>query len=359
MTQAEFNQMLQAAVAGNVAGGYYMSRWKGEEIDAMLSGGPWVPASGYVPASNPNLLDNWYFLDPINQRGETEYRGARYGIDRWYGRSANTRVLLDTDGIVVTTTSGDSDVNFRSIIQKVSNSEGVKGKTLTLSCMIAQSTAVGIMQVTKNELGSINQLGAARFSSTDRPILVSFSFSAPNEDFENLLVQIGISGPHALKIIAIKLELGTKQTLAHQNEDGSWALNDPPPNKALELLKCMQYQIQIVNPVYESRYGVVGRGYGDSASQGFISIPLPTKCNGNPTLFFSGDWRLYPIDGSLGDKWINGIPVTSMKCYYTEGTQCNLVAVTNPGAVTHKEYLLVHVPPPAGTRNSLLLDMNL
>ena len=23
--------------------------------------------------SNPNLLDNWYFVDPINQRGQMEY----------------------------------------------------------------------------------------------------------------------------------------------------------------------------------------------------------------------------------------------------------------------------------------------
>lgn len=26
--------------------------------------------------SNPNLLDNWYFPDPINQRGQTEYTTA-------------------------------------------------------------------------------------------------------------------------------------------------------------------------------------------------------------------------------------------------------------------------------------------
>lgn len=37
MTQAEFNQMLQTAIAGNVAGGYYMSKWSGEEIDRLLS----------------------------------------------------------------------------------------------------------------------------------------------------------------------------------------------------------------------------------------------------------------------------------------------------------------------------------
>jgi len=44
-------------------------------------------------------------------------------------------------------------------------------------------------------------------------------------------------------IIAAKLELGSHQTLAHQDADGNWVLNDPPPNKALELAKCQRYQI--------------------------------------------------------------------------------------------------------------------
>lgn len=30
-----------------------------------------------------NLLDNWYFADTINQRGQTEYTSAGYTIDRW------------------------------------------------------------------------------------------------------------------------------------------------------------------------------------------------------------------------------------------------------------------------------------
>ena len=40
---------------------------------------------------------------------------------------------------------------------------------------------------------------------------------------------------------AIKLELGSQQTLAHQDAAGNWVLNDPPPDKALELLKCQRY----------------------------------------------------------------------------------------------------------------------
>ena len=44
-----------------------------------------------------------------------------------------------------------------------------------------------------------------------------------------------------LTVIAAKLELGSQQTLAHRDASGNWVLNDPPPNKALELLKCQRY----------------------------------------------------------------------------------------------------------------------
>ena len=43
-----------------------------------------------------------------------------------------------------------------------------------------------------------------------------------------------------IDIYAVKLELGPVQTLAHKEGD-TWVLNDPPPNKALELAKCQRY----------------------------------------------------------------------------------------------------------------------
>lgn len=36
MTQEEFNAMLQAALAQGLPGGYYTSKYSGEEMDALL-----------------------------------------------------------------------------------------------------------------------------------------------------------------------------------------------------------------------------------------------------------------------------------------------------------------------------------
>lgn len=59
-------------------------------------------------------------------------------------------------------------------------------------------------------------------------------------DYDTATKTVSITGS-GIPIIAAKLELGPVQTLAHQDTDGNWVLNDPPPNKALELAKCQRY----------------------------------------------------------------------------------------------------------------------
>ena len=51
MTQAEFNEMLRVAIATAKVGGYYQSRWTGEELDDLASGKSLV-ISGVYPNYN-------------------------------------------------------------------------------------------------------------------------------------------------------------------------------------------------------------------------------------------------------------------------------------------------------------------
>ena len=54
--------------------------------------------------SNPNLLDNWYFGNPVNQRGGTSWTNPsnmQYAIDRWQITPSSVVALAD-DGITVT-----------------------------------------------------------------------------------------------------------------------------------------------------------------------------------------------------------------------------------------------------------------
>lgn len=67
----------------------------------------------YLPREN--LLDNSYFLNPVNQRGKTAYTGSGYSIDRWRAYHADTVHTVTADGVTVSTTSG-TNPNLYQII---------------------------------------------------------------------------------------------------------------------------------------------------------------------------------------------------------------------------------------------------
>ena len=54
---------------------------------------------------------------------------------------------------------------------------------------------------------------------------------------DNVAARFVVSPNSSVTIKAAKLELGSTQTLTHQDEDGNWVLNDPPSNRSLERLK--------------------------------------------------------------------------------------------------------------------------
>ena len=86
---------------------------------------------------NPNLLDNWYFADPINQRGQTEYlptSGLSYAIDRWYLSNAGMRLSLNPGYARLT---GVTTTGYAYTGHRVDND--YSGKTVTLSAVVRGS----------------------------------------------------------------------------------------------------------------------------------------------------------------------------------------------------------------------------
>ena len=188
--------------------------------------------------SNPNLLDNWYFADPINQRGQTEYIGNAkhvYTLDRWRlaGTSTVSAKLEVVDG-GVRITSG----NVFSQIVEDSVIRALIGKTVTVSALMDIETPPVAWQIgIVADNVWIGSTPLPKTAGTD--ILVSATISIGN--VSTLIPWIYSDPGGVYKLKAIKLEQGAVQTLAHQNANGNWVLNDPPPNKALELAKCQWY----------------------------------------------------------------------------------------------------------------------
>lgn len=206
--------------------------------------------------SNPNLLDNWYFADPINQRGQNVYTTIGFTIDRWFGFSDGEtypmRVEVTKTGLYFPNSNNGINQQFEPALDtKI---------TYTFSFM--------------EDTGEV-------YSSK----IVPEEYIALNGTFFGLFYQgtaLFFKPARGKKFIAVKLELGPVQTLAHKDASGNWVLNDPPPNKALELAKCQRYQLPLLD-----RSGNYGCPIGFGVFQntlGRIIIPTPTTMRGTPTL---------------------------------------------------------------------------
>lgn len=229
---------------------------------------------------NPNLLDNGYFVNPVNQRGQTEYTGTGYTIDRW--RNLRGNLVVSTTAVeLVPVTTGTTYWH-----QFIENPSKYAGQTVTFSVLMdAPASSVSIRR--GNASLSTASIAVSETSGNKKLLTGSFVMDAG-------ITNVGIYVPAADStnktiIYAAKLELGTEQTLAHQ-EDGVWVLNEIP-NYAEELAKCQRYQRVVSDIVKGSNsYGVLGTGYVESSgTRAQIDIPLAVPLRARPSVSIIGN----------------------------------------------------------------------
>ena len=192
---------------------------------ADLSDDTSVPVYG----QGENLLRNWYFAGggtgkgvfPVNQRGLTTYSGAnQYTIDGWRATNVNTTVTLNASGMVTSAVSGSSAY----VVQYLTNQDSLLGKTVTLSILTSTELRHATVTLPSTRPSAITIY--ANIANIGQIIWLS-SFWC---------VRFTSAANGGNTYIAAKLEIGTAQTLAHQ-ENGVWVLNELPDYEE-ELVKC-------------------------------------------------------------------------------------------------------------------------
>lgn len=322
---------------------YYTHQYSGEEIDAAvgraLAGGALDTSVTNVSNqlgtfTRPNLLDNWYFGNPVDQRkGYVVYAGAnlysdascttiagqvaggpyaaraisaicvsftsnatyyckigdtgvvrgyitnwnQYTIDRWSteGNAGEIKVVVSTGCVDVTnmlSQSVDHSIQFKQILP---TEICLPGKTYTLSVL------------TKNVVGSVSgylaQSGAPYGASFEFPITSGLStYTGVMIDGQQ---RVGFSlGPGAsMSLIAAKLELGPTQTLAHK-EGERWVLNEIP-KYSRELLDCQMYNVKFG---YADKYCILGSGVARDDTFVSITVPVPAELRTYPVVILTG-----------------------------------------------------------------------
>lgn len=172
---------------------------KGDKGDPGTPGPTYTPGanisiSGSVISTqaapcNPNLLRNWYFPRPVNQRDVSgTISTAGYFLDGW--KLVSGAVTIGTDGITL-------------------------NGTMTQVLEHAPAGTVTASVLTPEGVGKVVPV----YDSTAK----TFTITAAGK-----------------KLLAAKLELGSVQTLAHQDSSGAWVFNEIP-DYAEQLRRCQRY----------------------------------------------------------------------------------------------------------------------
>lgn len=247
-------------------------------------------------ASNPNLLDNWYFPDPVNQRAYTTWTEENapgsnadpktnygfsegYTIDRWHAKSLKKTALIN-EGIQLVAPSGTT-----GRLTQILENKTTESTVYTLSVLVASGS--GYIHIRDSAWAEYSVMTVSSGLNT---------VSATVPAGKSPMIQLNPDTNGTITIKACKLEQGNRQTLAHQDANGNWILNDPPPNKALELAKCQRYMV-----VYKSNLDNLMLFSGKAntaAAAAYFSAIFPQPLRARPTIQFNDINKFYVYDGT-------------------------------------------------------------
>lgn len=222
---------------------------------------------------NPKLTDNWYFGNPVNQRGQTSYAGAGYTIDRWK-LDIGESVIID-NGLTLTKANSYLGQYFDDFDKYI-------GRQLVGSVLMGDGNLYTGTYVYN---GILNQ-GQILFANSRLAMYIN--------KLPGTLTQVGINTVlENEKIRAIGLELGSQQTLCHK-EYGEWVQNEIP-KFGDQLAECQRYFVRIGS---DSAYRIVGTSTAYDNGTCGILVPLPVEMRTVPAVSLVGQLVLRNKVGS-------------------------------------------------------------
>lgn len=202
---------------------------------------------------NPNMLDNWYLANPVNQRGKVVYStSGLYSIDRWIlGFQKSNGTVTVNDGCV-TVTITNSNGGCVDIIQRFEKPLA-QGTIITLTALMSDGSII----TRTGGLGNMAALATNQWRS-GQPDHVAFRVTSGS-----------------VNIVAVKMELGDTQTLCHMGSNGKYVLNEVP-NYQQQLAQCQRYCFVTDSTSVYKRADIK---LDNNQFQFFLPCPVPMRAN--------------------------------------------------------------------------------
>ena len=307
---------------------------------------------------NPNLLDNAYFYHgriinnnysangtfPINQREIQSNTSAGYCIDRWTRSSGNLQVTIpsveDGNGNKVITeylelkNTSSSNINFtQHFVQPYTF---WAGKKLTASVLLSDNTLVyGSLTIPYDDSSS----GTSYHTFFDKSSTGGFLAGLVVTNANTMYFRFRISPSATVNVVAIKMELGSEQTLAHNegtNTNPIWVLNDIP-DYGEELRKCQRYFVRMKTSA--TRVRPIAFGVSTNSTTIRLTTALPQPMVKNPTVTASSglSFRCYH-GGSYTDYSPPTFSSSGTAVPFMHGSECSYEIETT-GLTASEQYI--------------------
>jgi hypothetical protein len=203
--------------------------------------------------TNPNLLHNWDFRNPVNQRGVSgAISTAGYFYDRWPLNSGS-----------VTTNAAYLAVGASAEIEQRIEFNLLAGAVVTVSVMV----------------GGTVYSGTGTFPTSAGTVSVTLTgFGTATLGYATGYMYVRWTPTESANVTRVKLELGNVSTLAY----------DPPMDYGVELAKCQRYYLLVAQEIGE--YALITSAFGLDATIAEALFPIPVPMRISPTLSISGDY---------------------------------------------------------------------
>lgn len=183
------------------------------------------PNIAQVGGSNPNLLINWDFRNPVNRNGKTVYTTPGQTIDCWELTQGKLSILESGIKLDVHETYGNFGLR-QNLGKSVITS--IIGRDITISFLLLGSDNTYFLISVSGVLSASETLEIHVPDSA-----MTIAISPENGMFF-------VSNYGATFFVAAKIEYGLTQTIARKNAEGEWEIIDPP-DYDLQYLLCSQY----------------------------------------------------------------------------------------------------------------------
>lgn len=254
---------------------------------------PQAALSALGAGVRPNLLDNAYFVGggtgwgvfPVNQIGFTS--AGTYNVstfDRW-------KIYAYTSGSVSLTKNGvklNGQLDF-GITLEHSRIPEIQNLAVTISALTSDGVLITATGILKNN-GQTENFGIPFENGITANLIFIRRW---NVDYLDLFF-FQLTAPTDVTVVAAKLEIGDKQTLAYKDADDTWKLlPQPDSDYGTQLAKCQARLLILQNQTIPVTV------FSKSVSS-VIPTPVTMDEGAIPTVTFSGSAFLYVPSGSVG-----------------------------------------------------------